>query len=178
MIGRAIPAIVCVLALSAMLAAAQTLQVTPLTRDGRVLVSYKLADAFNDQVRDAIHSGLAITFVYDVELKRSSALWLDRTIGAVRVSAGVRYDNLTRRYHLTRTHDGRLEGAETIEQEEDVRKRLTEFEKLPLFNSADLEPNSEYYLRVRAHITPRNASFVWPWTSHDVSGLAKFTFIR
>lgn len=178
MITRALSIQLCVLACSAALAAGQTLQVTPLTRDGKVLVSYKLADAFNDQVRDAIHSGLAITFVYDVELKRSSSLWLDRTIGAVRVSAGVRYDNLTRRYHLTRTYDGRLEGAETAEKEEDVRKRLTEFDKLPLFSSGDLEPNAEYYLRVRAHITPRNASFVWPWTSHDVSGLAKFTFIR
>jgi hypothetical protein len=175
--ARLVP-VLCLAAVTVVMAAGQTLQVTPLTREGRVLVSYRLADAFNDQVRDAIHSGLPITFVYDIELKRSSSLWLDRTIGAVRVSAGVRYDNLTRRYHLTRTDDGRLEAAETVEKEDDVRKRLTEFEKLPLFSSSDLEPNAEYYLRVRAHITPRNTSFVWPWKSHDVTGLAKFTFIR
>jgi hypothetical protein len=174
---RAALVFVCVLALVATVAAGQSLQVTPLTRDGRVLVSYRLADAFNEQVRSAIHSGLAITFVYDVELKRSSSLWLDATIGEARVSASVRYDNLTRRYHLTRTLDGRIEGADTVEKEDDVYKRLTEFEKLALFSSSGLEPNSEYYLRVRAHITPRNASFVWPWKSHDVSGLAKFTFI-
>jgi hypothetical protein len=32
-------------------------------------------------------------------------------------------------------------------------------------------------VRVRAHTTPRNAAFVWPWGS-DVAGLAKFTFLR
>jgi hypothetical protein len=177
MMTRAVPVLLCVLALTATLVAGQSLQVTPLTREGRVLVTFRLSDAFNDQVRAAIHSGMIISFVYDVELKRTSSLWLDPTIGAARVSASVRFDNLTRRYHLTRAQDGRMEGADTFEKEDDVQKRLTEFEKLPLFSVGGLEPNGEYYLRVRAHTTPRNASFVWPWKSHDVSALAKFTFI-
>ncbi len=168
----------CAVAVIATPAAAQSLKVTPLTREGRVLVSFRLDDAFNDQVRAAIHSGMNISFVYDVELKRSSSLWLDPTIGAARVSASVRFDNLTRRYHLTLMRDGRIEEAQTFDKEEDVRTRLTEFDKLPLFSSTALEANAEYYLRVRAHTTPRNASFVWPWKSHEVSALAKFTFIR
>ncbi len=83
-------------ALTASVAAAQTLQVTPLPRDGRVLVTFKLADAFTDEIRAAIHSGLTISFVYRVELKRSSALWLDSTIASTEIAATVRYDNLTR----------------------------------------------------------------------------------
>ena len=161
------------------MAAAQTLQVTPLPRDGRVLVSFKLADAFTDEIRAAIHSGLTISFVYRVELKRSSALWLDSTIASTEITATVRYDNLTRVYHVTRMQDGRIERAETTEREEDARAWLTaDFDKLPLFSSAALEANSEYYVRVRAHTTPRNASFVWPWERHDVTGQAKFTFVQ
>ena len=87
------------------------------------------------------------------------------------------YDNLTRRYHVTRRADGRLERADIIDREEVARAWLTEFEKLPLFSSDLLERNAEYYLRVRAHTMPRNASFVWPWEP-DVAGLAKFTFLR
>lgn len=158
--------------------AEQSLQVTPLTRDGKVLVSFTLTDAFTDDVRAAIHSGTAISFIYEVELKRASTLWLDRTMSTTVVTAAVRFDNLTRRYYVTRLIDGRIEGTETFEQEEDVRKRLTDFEKLPLFNSSILEANVEYYLRVRAHTSPRNASFVWPWASHEVAGRVKFTFIR
>ena len=157
---------------------AQTIQVTPLTRDDRVLVTFRLNDVFTDDVLAAIHSGMTITFTYDVELRRGAALWIDRSMASSRVSASVRYDNLTRRYHVERRWDGRMDKVDVLEREEDVRDWLTNFDKLPLFSNATLEPNAEYYLRVRALKTPRNASFVWPWQGSDVAGLAKFTFLR
>jgi hypothetical protein len=159
-------------------AAAQTIQVTPLTRDDRVLVTFKLTDAFNEEVRAAVHSGMTITFIYDVELKRGASLWIDRTMASSTVTASVRYDNLTRKYHVTRRWDGRMENVQVLDREEDVRDWLTAFDKLSLFSNATLEPNAEYYLRVRARTTPRNATFLWPWQNSDVAGLAKFTFLR
>lgn len=158
-------------------ALAQSIQVTPLTRDDRVLVSFRLTDVFTEEVRAAIHSGLTITFVYDVQLRRSATLWLDRTIESSTVIATVKYDPVARKYLVTRRADGRMERPETLEQEEVAREWLTEFDKLPLFSSKPLEPNAEYYVRVRAHTTPRNAAFVWPWGS-DIAGLAKFTFLK
>ena len=156
---------------------AQTVQVTPLAKDGRVLVTLRMNDVFTEEVRAAMHSGLRITFVYDIELKRSTALWVDRTLATSTVTATVEYDILTQRYLATRREDGRMVLSETLEREDAARAWLTELEKLPLFTSATLESNSEYYLRVRAHTTPRNAAFVWPWEG-GVAGLAKFTFLR
>src|SRR6478609_2630829 len=78
--------------------AAQTLQVTPLPRDGEVLVSFKLDEGLTDQIKDTIQSGLTFKFVYKVELRRASAAWFDRTISDAVVAATVKYDNLTRRY--------------------------------------------------------------------------------
>src|SRR6186997_3072887 len=67
-----------VIAAATLVGAAQAIQVTPLVRDGHVYVSFQLSDAFeNEEIRDAIHSGLTITFVYDVELRRGAAGWLD-----------------------------------------------------------------------------------------------------
>ena len=157
--------------------AEQNMQVTPLARDGRLLVTFRLSDAFNEDIRTAIHSGLTITFVYDIELRRGTSLWLDRTIAEATVMATVRYDNLTRRYYVTRREDGRLERADTVDREDVARDWLTSFDKLPLFNSDILERNGEYYLRIRAHTMPRNASFVWPW-ERGIAGLAKFTFLQ
>src|SRR4051812_38418079 len=87
----------------------QTLQVVPLPRDGEVLVSFKLDEALTDDIRTAIHSGLTIKFVYKVDLRRSSAVWLDRTIKSAVVTATVRFDTLTRIYHYSRTVDGHIE---------------------------------------------------------------------
>jgi hypothetical protein len=167
------------LAVQTLGAAAQAIQVRPLVRDGRIYVSFKFTEAFNnEEIRAAVHSGLPITFVYDVELRRSAGLWMDRTLDASTVSAGVQYDNLSRRYHLTLSADGRLEDDAIVEQEERVRRWLTEFDQLSLFRSDRLEPNVEYYVRIKARTTPRNTSFVWPWQGTDVAGLAKFTFLR
>lgn len=163
----------------ALSAAEQSLQVIPLPRDGEVLVSFKLAEALTDDIRAAIHSGLTISFVYKVDLRRGSAAWFDRTIASAVVTATVRYDNLTRRYHVTRLLDGRIDLADTIDREEVAWAWLTQhFDRLPLFRQVPLERNGEYYVRVRAHTTPRNAAFLWPWQREDVVGLAKFTFVR
>lgn len=159
--------------------AEQTLKVAPLLRDGQVLVSFQLGNVFTDDLKAALHSGLTVSFVYKIDLRRSAAVWLDRTIASAVVTASAKYDNLTRRYTVTRAVDGRIEWARVTDREDDVRSWLTtDFERLPLLRDAKLEPNGEYYVRVRAHTTPRNATFLWPWDGHDVSGLAKFTVIR
>lgn len=159
--------------------AGQTLQVAPLPRDGQVLVSFKLAHELTDDIRTKIHSGMLVSFIYKVDLRRASPLWLDRTLASAVVKATVRYDNLTRRYYLSRFLDGRMERPETTDREEVAWAWLTnQFERLPLFSSVKLESNAEYYVRVSAHAAPRNASFVWPWQGDDVVGFMKFTLIR
>ncbi len=167
-----------VLCLFAAGARAQTpdLSVTPLARDGQVLVSFELTDGFSSDVRDAIQSGLATTFSYDLELRRATFLF-DRTIASVIVEASVRFDNLTRRYQVSRSVDGRVDEARPIEDQDAVRRWLTRFERVPLSNTAALETNGEYYVRVRARTRPRNSWFLWPWERDGALGRAAFTFI-
>ena len=160
--------------------AEQTLFVAPLPRDGELLVSFRLMQTLTPELREVIHSGLPVRFVYKVDLKRSSAVWIDRTMASAEVTATVRYDNLRRRYDLSKMIDGRTDlSVETTDSEEVAWAWVTaQFDKLPLFRGVRLESNAEYYVRVRAHTSPRNASFVWPWQGDDVVGFAKFTFIR
>ena len=173
--------LVLLLLISATGAAAQTLHVSPLPRDEQIYVSFRLDQELTDEIRATIHSGMTVSFIYKVDLRRGSSIWFDRTLASTEVRASVRYDSLTRRYTLSRTMDGRMGmgGVETTDSEEVAWKWLTsDFEKLPLFRSLTLESNGEYYVRVRAHTAPRNASFVWPWQGDDVVGLVKFTLIR
>ena len=94
------------------------------------------------------------------------------------VSATVRFDNLTRRYQISRTLDGRVEDARPTEDREAVRRWMTRFEHVPLSTTSALEANGEYYVRVRAHTRPHNAWFFWPWDRDMVLGRAKFTFLQ
>ena len=163
--------------LTAPLTAADIVRVNSLARDGKVWVSFELADGFTPDVRDAIHSGLPTTFTYDIEMRRSVPFWPDRTLASATIAVSVTYDNLTRRHSLSRSFDGRIEGNRVTEDETEVRRWLTAFDRLPLFATADLEANTEYYVRVRAQTQPHDSWFFWPWDRGLVSANASFTFI-
>lgn len=155
--------------------AADSIRVIPLVRDGQVLVSFELVDGFTDEVRAAIASGLRTTFTYTVELRMEVPVWIDRTIDSAVVSNSAEFDNLTRRHSLVRTLDGRVEEAQVTEDEALVRRWMTSLDRLPLFRTAKLEPNREYYLLVSVRARPHNGPFL---SLTSPSGQAKFTFLR
>ncbi len=154
------------------------IQVSTLIREGRVNVSFALAEQSMTDAEATIQAGLPTTFVYDVDLKRGVSLWFDKTLSAATVTATVQYDTLTGRHHLSRSIDGRLEDSRVTDDRAEVRRYVSEFDRLPLFSTADLEPNSEYYISVRARTRPRVTWFFWPWDRGLASGKATFTFIQ
>jgi hypothetical protein len=162
------------LAFTVSLQAADGMRIVPLVRDGSVLVSFDLADAYTAEVREVIRSGLKTTFTYTVDLRLEVPVWIDRTVGSAVVTNSVEYDNLTRRHTVMRTVDGRVEEALVTEDEAVVRQLMTSFDRLPLFRTSALEPNREYYVRIHAQARPRAS--LWPWEGGP-SGQAKFTFI-
>jgi hypothetical protein len=155
----------------------ESLHIVPLIRDDHVLVSFTLQDGFTSDVRAAIQSGLKTTFTYDVELRLDVPGWVDRTIGSAVVGVTVEYDNLTRRYTVSRSIDGKVDESKVTEDERVVREYLTSAVRLPLFKTWQLEANREYYVRVRATARPSNGSILWPFGS-GTSAQAKFTFLR
>jgi hypothetical protein len=156
---------------------AEPIRVMPLPRDGQVYVSFELAGGVTDEIRETIRSGLPTSFAYDFELRRDTALWVDRTIAMATVVATVQYDNLTRRHQLSRVIDGRVEAALVTENPAEVVPWLTKFDRVPLFRTADLEPNAEYYVRVRARARPRSTWSLLPWDRNSAWGHARFTFL-
>jgi hypothetical protein len=168
----------CLLALVAggsLARAAGTLRIVPIVRDDSVIVSAELADAYTDEVREAIASGLRTTFVYDVELRINVPAWVDRTIAAITVTISDRYDNLTRLHNLSRMIDGRIQEALVTGDEAVVRQWLMSLKGLPLCKTSTLDPNREYYVRISARVRPPGASLLG-W-ANSVTSQAKFTFI-
>ncbi len=157
--------------------ATEGVRIVPLVRDDAVLVSFELTGGYTPEVKDAVHSGLKTTFTFTVELRQDVPAWVDRTIATSVITNTVQYDNLTRRATLTRTLDGHVESTEMTEDEGVMRLWMTTFQKMPLFKTAELEQNREYYVRVRATARPTNGSMLWPWGS-GISGITKFTFLR
>jgi hypothetical protein len=98
-------------------------------------------------------------------------------VASITVSASVQFDNLTRRYQLSRSIDGRLEDSRQTDDREAMQRWLTRFDQLPVLGTSVLEANGEYDVRVRVQKTPRNSWFFLPWDRTTTLGAAKFTFL-
>jgi hypothetical protein len=156
-------------------AATASLRIVPTVRDESVIVSVDLADAYTDEVRQAIASGLRTTFTYDLELKMEVPAWADRTIATAVVTVSDHYDSLTRVHNLARAVDGRVEEALVTSNEAQVRQWLTSLTRVRLCKTSKLDPHHEYYVRISASVRPPGASLLG-WAS-AVTNQAKFTFI-
>lgn len=153
----------------------ETLRVRPLVRDGQVLVTFALDGGLTEEMKAVVQSGLRTVFTYTVELKLKVPAWVDRTVASAIVSASVDYDNLTRRHTVSQARNGRVEQSFVVEDPAQVAQMVTNFDRLPLFDTKLLQPG-EYYLLVKADARPRSNSSLWPWAG-TASGFARFTFI-
>ncbi len=164
-----------VILLVARLAAADV-RATPVVREGRVWVALGLPEGLTPELRQAVLSGLPVTFTYDIEMRRGVPFWPDRTLSAMTIAVTVTYDSLTRLFSLARTFDGRIEATKVSKDEEEVRRWLTALESVPMFPTSYLEAHTEYYVRVRARTKPHHSAIFWPWDRGLVTN-TNFTFI-
>lgn len=171
----ALATLLAVSAMAPVLRAAETLRIIPLTSNDTVVVTIELSDAYNEEMRQAIASGLRTTFTYDIELRMVVPAWVDRTIATATVNSTDQYDNLTRRHSLQRTVDGRVQDSQVTEDDAVAGHWLTTLSRLPLVDTAKLDPNRDYYIRISARARPHGGSIIG-W-ANAVVGQAKFTFI-
>jgi len=122
--------------------------VAPQARGGSILVSFSTPGAVTPAVEQAIASGLPTTFTYDVELRRPSTFWFDKLVDSARIAVTVRFEPLTRRYHVMLLQDGRV-----------------------------AEERTTYDVRVRGRTSPRHTWSLWPWSRPSAHGSAGFTFL-
>ena len=158
-----------------LLRAAETLRIVPIASEDTVVVSFELSDAYSDEIRQAISSGLRTQFTYDIELRMVVPAWVDRTVATAIVNTIDQYDNLTRRHSLSRTVDGRVQDATVTEDDAIARKWLTTLTRLPLIETKKLDPNRDYYVRISARARPLGGSLIG-W-ANAITGQAKFTLI-
>ena len=151
--------------------------VAPQARGDSIIVSFSTPRAVTPAIEQAIASGLPTTFTYDVELRRPSTFWFDKLVDSARIAVTVRFDPLTRRYHVALMQDGRVAEERTTDRVEDVRRWVSIFERLPLFATRQLQEQTTYDVRVRGRTSPRHTWSFWPWARPSAHGSAGFTFL-
>jgi Domain of unknown function (DUF4390) len=151
--------------------------VAPQARGDAIVVSFSTSRAVTPAIEQAIASGLPTTFTYDVELRQPSTFWFDKLVDSARIAVTVRFEPLTRRYHVTLLQDGRVAEERATDRVEDVRRWVSTFDRLPLFTTRELQEHTTYDVRVRGRTAPRHTWSFWPWSRPSALGSAGFTFL-
>lgn len=165
------------LLLSSPISAAVIVELVPVIRSEGILVSFRVEDAFNEDIVQAIETGLEVSFRYNVELRWVRRVWFDKKAASCRIQTTVAYDNLTKRYSLTREIDGEIDATEVVDNPDAMRRFMTTFESLLLFDVSFMESNEEYYVRVNGVMKDRNVLLLIPWDIGADWREAHFTYL-
>jgi hypothetical protein len=156
---------------------AEIIELVPVHRRDKIYVSFRMIEAFSDEVERAVAAGLPVTFRYTVELKKVRAIWLNKKITTRHIRTTVTYDNLTERYKLSREIDGETDASDMVSDPEAMQRFMLTFDALELFDSSALEPNGEYYVRVKGVVRDRNLFLLIPWDVDSAWKKAFFTYL-
>lgn len=158
-------------------AAAELVDLGLLIKEKKVFVTFRMTDAFNEDIERSIASGLPVSFRYEVQLKKVRAIWLNQRVDTRRITNTVTYNNITERYALSRDIDGRIVATSVVADHNEMMEFMTVIDDLALFEVSGLEPNADYYLRVKGLVKERNLFLFIPWDQDSGWEKKYFTYL-
>ncbi len=160
---------------AAVVVEATTVRITPVVTGEKVYATFSAPAAFTPNVRNAVHSGLPVTVTFVAELRRTSVFWFDRTLADTVVASTVKFDTLTGAYQVSKWRDGTVHWSQQTQKEDEMRRWVTEFERVPLDEISALDGSGEYYIRVCARDSLPRGFSLWPWGRAGMSGRVELT---
>jgi hypothetical protein len=131
--------------------------------DGVLLLSLELSDAFPEEIRSRIRSGLEVSFEYTVKLRRVRRGFMDKTVSERYVGVSVQYSNLTKMYKMTRRVDGTVIDTDVTERADRALEWMTRLVDLPLFEQRDFDGSGTYYVKIQVELLNRFRMLFVPW---------------
>lgn len=158
-------------------AGAELTNLSLLIKNDKIFVTFRMADAFNEDIGRSIESGLPVSFRYEVQLKKVRTIWFNQKVHTRRITNTVTYDNLTKRYTLSRDVDGEIVATAVVADTSEMMRFMTVVDGLELFEVSLLEPNNDYYLRAKGLVKERNIFLFVPWDQDSGWVKTYFTYL-
>lgn len=130
----------------------------------RVLLSFRLADAFDEELQRRIESGLPSGYVFDLRLTRARKRWFDKDLESGQLQVAAMYNAVTGEYLINYKHNGDLVESRVVRDPSEVRSAMTEFEDLPAFSLERVRSERRFRVRIRAELGTKTLLFFIPTT--------------
>ena len=115
-----------------------------------ITLDAELIDAFNEKVKEAIESGVAMTFTYEIELLKQSGFG-DEVVSQNKVSHTIQYDTLKKVYQFS-SQGKKVSRKVTTKDTEKYQQLMLTLKDIPIAHIFKLDPEEKYYARVKAEM--------------------------
>ncbi len=119
-------------------------------RNDDFVVYLNVADAFTDEMRSAILSGVPTTFSFFIILSRTRPFWPDRTVADLTFTHTVKYNTLRKEFVIRRSWENN--GTQVVKSIDEARRLMTAIEDVPIIPLGALERGKRYQLRAKAEL--------------------------
>ncbi len=121
------------------------------TRGRLVTMSASLLNGLTDSILEAIHSGIPVTFTYQIELVQTIPLWADKVVSRNTISNTIQYDSLKKAYRFSSI--GRNVQQRVVTKNINRYKTLmTALKNIPIASIKKIDYNQTYFIRVKADV--------------------------
>jgi hypothetical protein len=116
-----------------------------------VTLDAELIDAFNEKVKEAIESGVAMTFTYEIELLKQSSGFGDEVVSQNKVTHTIQYDTLKKIYQFS-SQGKNISRKISTKSMEKYQQLMLNLKEVPIAHTFKLDPEEKYYARVKAEM--------------------------
>ncbi len=116
-----------------------------------ITLDAELIDAFNEKILEAIESGVAMTFTYEIELRKQTSVFGDDVVSQNKVTHTVRYDTLKKVYQFT-SQGKNVNRKVSTKSDERYQQLMRTLKDIPIAHVYKLDPEEKYYARVKAEM--------------------------
>jgi hypothetical protein len=116
-----------------------------------ITLDAELIDAFSEKIKEAIESGVPMTFTYEIELRKQSSVFGDEVVSQNIVTQTVQFDTLKKVYQFSSQgkNVNRQISTKSIERYQELMLTLKD---IPVAHVFKLDPDEKYYVRVKAEM--------------------------
>jgi hypothetical protein len=131
-------------------------------QNGRILVSFELLDALDQELIDRVESGLPTELMFTLRLEHPRMWWFDRVFERATLEVVAMYNAVTREYLVNYKLDGRLIESRVVNDLDGLKRAMTLIHSLPAFDIEEELPPGRLQLTVRAQLGSKPILFLFP----------------
>ena len=126
------------------------------TRDD-LLLYLNVDGAFSEKIREAVLTGVPVSFSFFINLYRVNTLWLNQRIEALKIVHTIKYNNLKKEFTIQRSWDN---GPALVTQSfTQAQNWMTAIDSFAIIALEQLEKGRQYQIRAKAQLNKLTLPF-------------------